>query len=76
MDPQHLVHLANNIGAFFESEKDRKKGADGVANHIRNFWEPRMRREILQYLDQQQGAGLSELVLTALTTHRQELTPK
>lgn len=76
MDPHHLVHLANNIGSFFESEKDRKKGADAVANHIRSFWEPRMRRQIFQYLDEKQGEGLSELVLTALQTHRAELTPK
>jgi hypothetical protein len=34
-----------------------------------------MRREILEYLDSQQGAGLSDLVLAALRAHRQELNP-
>jgi formate dehydrogenase subunit delta len=75
MDIHHLTKLANNIGAFFEAEQDKAKGAQGVATHIRNFWEPRMRREILAYLDKTNGKGLSDLVLTALRTHRQELTP-
>jgi formate dehydrogenase subunit delta len=76
MDIHHLAHLANSIGAFFEAEADKKKAAQSVANHIRNFWEPRMRRQILVHLDEKQGEGLSELVLTALRTHRSELTPK
>jgi len=75
MDVHHLVHMANNIGSFFESEKDRSKGVKGVADHIKSFWEPRMRREIIAHLDQQQGSGLSEIVLTALRTYRQELMP-
>jgi len=75
MDIHHLVHMANNIGSFFESEKDKAKGVKGVADHIKSFWEPRMRREIMAYLDQQQGTGLSEIVLNALRTYRQELQP-
>jgi len=76
MDIHHLTKLANNIGSFFEAEPDKEKGARGVATHIRNFWEPRMRRQILAYLDETNGSGLSPLVLTALRTHRQELVPK
>jgi formate dehydrogenase subunit delta len=75
MDIHHLTKLANNIGSFFEAEPDKAKAAQGVATHIRNFWEPRMRRQILAYLDEKKGEGLSDLVLTALKTHRQELTP-
>ena len=76
MEIHRLIKLANNIGAFFEAEPDKSIAARGVATHIKSFWEPRMRREILQYLDSQQGAGLSGLVLTALRTHRQELNPQ
>ena len=75
MDIHHLTKLANNIGSFFEAEPDQEKGAQGVATHIRSFWEPRMRRQILAYLDEKNGEGLSPLVLTALRTHWQELTP-
>ena len=76
MDIHRLIKLANNIGAFFEAEPDKTKGAQGVATHIKNFWEPRMRRQILEYVHTQQGEGLSHVVLTALRTHREELTPR
>ena len=76
MDVQRLIKFANNIGAFFDAEPDKAKAAQGVAAHIKNFWEPRMRREILEYLDSKQGAGLSSVVLMALRAHREELTPQ
>jgi formate dehydrogenase subunit delta len=76
MEIQRLIKLANNIGSFFEAEPDKMKGAQGVATHIKNFWEPRMRRQILDYVDAQEGEGLSDVVLTALRSHRDELTPK
>jgi len=75
MNIHHLVKLANNIGAFFESEPDRAKAMQGVATHIRNFWEPRMRRQIFEHVDKENGEGLSELVLEALRTHREKLVP-
>jgi formate dehydrogenase subunit delta len=73
MDIHHLVKMANNIGDFFASEPDKAKGAKGVADHIRSFWDPRMRRQIFAYIDQASGEGLSEIVLTALTSYRKEL---
>jgi formate dehydrogenase subunit delta len=76
MDIQHLIKLANNIASFFESEPDRAKGAQEIANHLKSFWEPRMRRQILAHLDEQNGKGLNKLALTALQDYRKELTPQ
>jgi len=73
MNAEHLVKMANGIGDFFASEPDKAKGVKGVADHIRAFWEPRMRRQIYAHLDATSGAGLSEIVLSALRDHRQEL---
>ena len=75
MDTHRLVKMANDIAAFFESDPDKAQGAQNVANHLRRFWEPRMRREIFVYLDQNNGTGLKELVLTALRQHRNEIDP-
>ena len=75
MDVHHLIKMANNIADFFEAEEDKSKAAKGVADHVRNFWDPRMRREIFRYVDEQGGAGLRPLVLSALETHRQMLSP-
>ena len=76
MDIQHLIKMANDIASFFEAEPDVSKGAKGVAQHLKSFWDPRMRREILSYADQQQGAGLKKIVLEALRHHRLELGGK
>ena len=33
------------------------------ANHLKRYWEPRMRRQIITYYEERQGAGLSDLAL-------------
>jgi formate dehydrogenase subunit delta len=73
MDIQHLIKMANNIASFFEAEPDPAKGAKGVADHLKNFWDPRMRREILRYADEQGGKGLKDIVLKALHAHGERL---
>lgn len=49
MDTHHLVTMANEIGSFFASAAARDEAVAAVAQHLRNFWEPRMRREIIAY---------------------------
>ncbi len=71
MEVRRLVKMANDIGAFFERGGD----AGGVANHIRMFWDPRMRREILVHLDETGGDGLTPIVREALQQHGHELDP-
>lgn len=75
MDAQRLIHMANQIGAFFEAEPDRAAALEGIAGHIKRFWDPRMRREILNWVDEHDGEGLSALVLEAIRTRRSLLQP-
>jgi formate dehydrogenase subunit delta len=70
MDLHHLIHMANQIGDFFEAEPDHAAALEGIAGHIKRFWDPRMRREILEWVDEQRGEGLKPLVLEALRAHR------
>lgn len=56
-----LVAMANDIANFFHSEPDRAAGIEGVANHLRRFWEPRMRQKIIAHLRDHDGDGLNEL---------------
>lgn len=65
MDTQHLVKMANNIGAFFKSEPDRALAVQGIEQHIRNFWEPRMRDKIVEY-SQNGGTELMDIVAEAV----------
>lgn len=80
MNIVHLVRMANQIGAFFVTMPDREKALVGIADHLRKFWEPRMRRELLAFLEQQPDGRLGDialdpLVLKAVVSHRAELTP-
>lgn len=76
MDIENLVKMANNIGEFFSAEPDAEAGVSGVADHIRRFWESRMRIAIIQH-HEAGGAGLSDIVKTAvarLAAERQGLS--
>jgi formate dehydrogenase subunit delta len=75
MDADNLVHMANRIGEFFAAGPDRQEAKDGIALHLRKFWEPRMRRALLAHIDAVPDSGLSALVLEAVQERRAELTP-
>ena len=51
MDIENLVTMANQIGSFYATLPDRNKALDDIAGHIGKYWDPRMRRELLAYVD-------------------------
>jgi formate dehydrogenase subunit delta len=67
-----LVYMANQIGKFFQSQ-GHDQAVAGVAEHIRKFWDPRMRKAIFAHLDAG-GAGLDPNVRDALATLQQAAT--
>jgi formate dehydrogenase subunit delta len=46
MSHDKLVYMANQIGRFFANQGEDKAVA-AIADHIRKFWEPRMREQIV-----------------------------
>ena len=64
MTPEHMVHMANQIAGFFAAYP-REQAIEGIADHIKKFWEPRMRKQLFDYVDKG-GAGLQELVLASV----------
>ena len=69
----NLVNMANQIGDFFGTMKDRRQSLEEIAAHLRRFWEPRMRVALLAHLDREAGAGLSDIVLDSLRAHRDRI---
>jgi formate dehydrogenase subunit delta len=67
MELHHLVKMANEIGRFFEQMPDHAEATNAIAAHIRNFWEPRMRRQIIEYA-REGGPELNRLVREAILT--------
>lgn len=64
MQIDRLVYMANQIGKFFEYQK-KNEVVPGIANHIRKFWDPRMRRAIYAYVESG-GQGLDAPVREAI----------
>jgi formate dehydrogenase subunit delta len=54
MSPEKLVHMANQIALFMES-KPQAQAVEGIAGHINDFWEPRMRRQFFAMIDAGEG---------------------
>jgi formate dehydrogenase subunit delta len=58
-----MIHMANQIALFFRASPHDEAVA-GVATHLKQFWEPRMLRQLYAYVGEG-GVGLHELVLDA-----------
>ncbi len=46
MSPDKLAHMANQIGRFFASQP-RDQAVTAIEDHLRKFWDPRMRAAII-----------------------------
>lgn len=66
MKIEALVKMANQISDFFEAEAGEKDAPAAVAMHLRRYWEPRMRKDILTHYDLNAGEGLDEISLKAV----------
>ncbi len=58
-----MVHSANQIALYFASYPHEEAVA-GVTDHIRMYWEKRMRQQLQEYVAGG-GSGLNELALEA-----------
>jgi len=59
LNTERLVAMVNDIAAFFASTAVSDEAVASIASHLKRYWEPRMRNEIVAHLAQG-GAGLSE----------------
>lgn len=64
METERLVSMANQIAVFFANE-DAPKAVERTADHLKKYWDPRMRSAIVAHL-KAGGAGLEPLVKSAV----------
>jgi formate dehydrogenase subunit delta len=64
MDIEPLVRMANQIASQF-AHHPPEQAADEVATHLRSFWAPPMREELIAYVDDG-GTGVDPVVTMAL----------
>ena len=67
-----LVAMANDIGAFFEADADRPQAAQHVATHLKRFWNPRMRRQIVAHYSSRGGEGLHDVARSGVALLAEE----
>lgn len=67
MDEQKMVHRANQIADYFQAYPE-PRAVQEIQTHIRKFWEPRIRAQLLDY----SGDGLHPLVQKAVEKLRAE----
>ena len=70
---ENLVKMANDIGSFFAAEPDHQLAIHSIADHLKRFWEPRMRRALLAHIDTTGGEGLDPIVQAAVARHRDKV---
>jgi formate dehydrogenase subunit delta len=66
MNPDTLIRMANQIGAFFEAMPDREQAVKDIASHLRRTWDPRMRAQLLACLGDAQEGKLKPVVRDAV----------
>lgn len=71
MSSDKIIRMANQIAVFMES-RPHDQALDGLASHINDFWEPRMRSQLFAVLDAG-GEGLRPLVVQAAGLVRRPL---
>jgi formate dehydrogenase subunit delta len=74
MHVEHLIKMANQIGGYYEVFPDRPEALDGIATHIKKFWEPRMRREFLAHIDSAGTGELKPIVAETIAVHRARIS--
>jgi formate dehydrogenase subunit delta len=59
-----LIRMANQIAAELENQ-DRAHAVHATWDHLRHFWDPRMRTQIVAHFDAG-GAGLGDTARAAI----------
>lgn len=69
MQTEQLIKMANQIGDFFEAEPNQLQAQEDIANHLNRFWTLDMRRQLAAYVKEQNGTGLHQQVISAISKH-------
>lgn len=67
MDIHRLIKMANEIGTFFAGAEHHHEAVASTAAHLRNFWDPRMRAQLIEYAHHAEGE-LTPIVKEAVLT--------
>jgi len=72
-----LVKMANQIGTFFQAQSpdNATLATNAIAAHLKSFWAPSMRVQLIRALDGGAATQLLPIVASAVRSHRENLLP-
>jgi len=73
MHIEQLVTMANDIANFFRNASDPGAGPRNVADHLRRYWAPPMRKQIIAHLNEAWSIGRRSLSGNAAKAQEIEL---
>lgn len=62
LDMDKLIDMANQIGDFFAPYPPVRQ-TEGIRNHLRTYWDPRMREALLEHIKEEGGKNLHDHVV-------------
>ena len=74
IDLEQLIVMANQIGDFF-APYPPERAREGMRNHLRTYWDPRMRKALLAHIDAG-GDGLNKSGIEAAQQLRDKAADK
>ncbi len=74
IDLEQLISMANQIGDFYAAYPS-ERAREGLRNHLRTNWDPRMRNALLKHIDTG-GDGLDTRVIDAAQQLREKAADK
>ena len=69
MQNETLIKMANQVGDFFGADPNKIQANIEIANHLNRFWTLDMRQQIAKYVTEQNGTGLHQHVIEAISAH-------
>lgn len=66
LDDHRLVHKVNQIALFFEPYP-RETAVEGVVDHLKKYWTPAMRQQLVAFAASERAGQLHALVHEAAT---------
>ncbi|MDQ0014279.1 formate dehydrogenase subunit delta [Variovorax boronicumulans] len=72
-----LVKMANQIGSFFQAQSpdNANLSTGAIAAHLKSFWAPSMRMQLIRSLEAGGATHLMPIVASAVRSHRANLLP-
>ena len=67
MSTANLIKMVNQIAQYFANEPDQQQAVLSVRNHLQMFWTLGMRKELLAWQTEHQGAELHPLAQAAVS---------